>query len=153
MKKIIIATLTAGLLVGCGINLNKEDQGTVIGSLFGVAIGSMIGDGNGRVAAMVLGGIFGAAVGNRIGAQLDERDRLLLANNTQSALEYGKSGVRKDWVNPDTNHSGTTTPGPAYTNQNNRQCRDFTQTIYIDGKREIGKGTACRNSAGEWLLQ
>ena len=152
MKKIIIAAITAALIAGCG-SITKQDQGTALGSIFGVAIGSMIGDGNGRVAAMVLGGIFGAAIGNQIGAQLDERDKLLLANNTQTALEYGHSNVQRGWTNPDTNHSGTTTPLPAYKNQNNRHCRDFTQTIYIDGQREIGKGTACRNSSGEWLLQ
>jgi len=29
-------------------------------------------------------------------------------------------------------------------------CRQFTHTIYIDGKPQTARGTACRNPDGTW---
>jgi len=31
-------------------------------------------------------------------------------------------------------------------------CRDFRQTVEIDGQTEIMEGTACRQSNGTWKL-
>lgn len=151
MKKQVIGALVALSLAGCASPTN-EQQGGVLGGVLGVALGSMIGDGSGKTAAMVLGGIFGAAVGSNIGAQLDERDRMLLAQTTQRSLEYGRSDETSRWRNPDTNHSGTVTPEPAFVNRGGKHCRNFTQTIYIDGQRELGNGQACRVN-GEWMIQ
>lgn len=151
MKNFLIALVATTLLVGCA-NHSKQEQGRVWGAITGIALGSMVGDGNGRTAAMVLGGIFGSAIGSDIGAQLDEKDRMLMTRSTQSALEYGRSNVSNRWSNPDSGHSGDTTPHPAYQNQG-KHCREFTQTIYIGGNREVGKGKACRNNRGEWIIQ
>jgi surface antigen len=40
-------------------------------------------------------------------------------------------------------------PGPAYV-QNGRNCRAYTETIYIDGRPQTARGTACRNPDGTW---
>lgn len=45
----------------------------MIGGLAGVAIGSTMGSGNGKIAAALIAGGIGAYVGNRIGHMLDER--------------------------------------------------------------------------------
>lgn len=150
--KVIMAVLAMTLVAGCAAT--KQEQGTVMGGAVGVALGSMIGDGSGRTAAMILGGLFGATAGSNIGAQLDERDKLLMTRTSQNALEYGRDNETKHWENPNTRHSGTVTPTSVYrTDRGNTVCRDFTQTIYIDGKREIGNGRACRNRQGQWIVQ
>jgi surface antigen len=30
-------------------------------------------------------------------------------------------------------------------------CRQYTHTVYIDGKPQVTRGTACRNSDGSWI--
>jgi surface antigen len=40
-------------------------------------------------------------------------------------------------------------PGPYYVD-NGRRCRAFTETIYIDGRPQTARGTACRNPDGSW---
>jgi surface antigen len=39
--------------------------------------------------------------------------------------------------------------GPAYQDAG-RNCRSFTHTIYVDGRPETARGTACRNPDGTW---
>ena len=40
-------------------------------------------------------------------------------------------------------------PGPSY-EDNGRSCRSYTHTIYIDGRPQTARGTACRNPDGTW---
>ena len=44
---------------------------------------------------------------------------------------------------------GTIVPGPAYQQASNT-CRQYTHTIYIDGKPQTARGAACRNPDGTW---
>src|SRR5215472_13130162 len=53
------------------------------------------------------------------------------------------------WRNPDSGRYGSVVPGPAY-QSNGLQCRQYTHTIYIDGKAEVARGSACRNPDGTW---
>ena len=39
--------------------------------------------------------------------------------------------------------------GPNY-DQNGMNCRQYTHTIYIDGKPQTARGAACRNPDGTW---
>jgi len=65
------------------------------------------------------------------------------------ALERGPSGAPVSWRNPDSGRYGSVVPGPAYQNAG-RNCRSYTHTIYIDGRPETSRGTACRNPDGTW---
>ena len=65
------------------------------------------------------------------------------------ALESGPSGAPVAWRNPDSGRYGSIVPGPAYAS-NGMNCRQFTHTIYIDGKPQTARGTACRNPDGTW---
>jgi surface antigen len=40
-------------------------------------------------------------------------------------------------------------PGPAYQDAG-RNCRSFSHTIYVDGRPQTARGTACRNPDGTW---
>jgi surface antigen len=142
------ATLAA--CAGDGMSGPKESTGTLIGALGGAAIGSQIGGGTGeRVAAAAAGALIGGLIGNRIGAALDDDDKRRAYAAQVQALEYGQSGKPVAWRNPDSGRYGSVMPGPAY-DQGGRQCRQYTHTIFIDGRPQTARGTACRNPDGTW---
>ena len=37
-------------------------------------------------------------------------------------------------------------------NDEGNYCREYTQTIVVDGKRHTGHGTACRDENGTWNI-
>lgn len=142
-------------VIGCARGQNgisKETGGAVLGGIGGGVLGSTIGKGRGKTIAIIAGAVLGSLLGGAIGRQLDERDKLLMARTTQSTLETGRSGEVTTWRNPDTGHEGTVTPKPSYKSSSGQDCREFTQTIYIGGKSETAKGTACRNPDGTWRI-
>ena len=73
-----------------------------------------------------------------------------LTANGRSAADKAElaavaSGERKTWRGDDGSY-GYIAPGAA-----NGDCRDFTHTIYINGRPQVGTGKACK--AGEsWKL-
>jgi surface antigen len=71
-------------------------------------------------------------------------------STTQSALESQKVGETSSWANPDTGHKGEVTPTRTYQSAEGAPCREFTQTIYVEGDYEKVEGKACRNSEGSW---
>jgi surface antigen len=129
----------------------KENTGTLLGAGTGALVGaSVAGGGTGnRVAGGVIGAALGAIIGNRVGAALDDEDKQRAYAAQMDALERGSSGAPVSWRNPDSGRYGTVVPGPAY-QEAGRNCRSFTTTIYIDGRPQTARGTACRNPDGTW---
>jgi surface antigen len=129
----------------------KENSGTLIGAGSGALLGAAVaggGTGN-RVAGAVVGGLLGGLIGNRIGAAMDDEDKQRAYAAQIDALEHAPSGAPVSWKNPDSGRYGTVVPGPAY-QESGRNCRSFTHTIYIDGRPQTARGTACRNPDGTW---
>jgi surface antigen len=129
----------------------RENTGTLLGAGSGALVGAAVaggGAGN-RLAGAGIGALAGALIGNRIGASLDERDRQLAYAAEMDALERGQSGAPVGWRNPNSGRYGSVVPGPAYV-QSGRNCRAYTETIYIDGRPQTARGTACRNPDGSW---
>ena len=151
MKKTLLASvLVVSLaLTACQSTGNKQALGGISGGVIGGLLGSQIGSGTGRVVATGVGAGLGALIGSNIGAQLDQADQERLYYAQTQALESSPSGSRVEWRNPDSGRYGYVTPGPAYS-VNNSNCRDYTHTIYIDGRAETARGTACRQSDGTW---
>jgi surface antigen len=128
----------------------KENTGTLVGALSGAAIGSAFGGGaSGHIAGALIGAGAGALIGNRIGAAMDDEDKKRAYEAEMNALERGPSGAPVGWRNPDSGRYGSVVPGPAY-DQRGRKCRAYTETIYIDGRPQTARGTACRNGDGTW---
>jgi surface antigen len=128
----------------------KENTGTLVGALAGGLIGSQFGGGTGeRIAAGLAGAAIGGMIGNRIGAGMDDEDKQRAYAAQMQALESGRSGAAVAWKNPDSGRYGSVVPGPAY-QANGLQCRQYTHTIYIDGKPQVARGSACRNPDGTW---
>ena len=132
----------AVLSAGCA---TKEETGTLVGAGTGAMIGSAFGRGGGNVAATVGGALIGGFVGNRIGASMDEEDRRRAAAAQSAAFD---SGNRAEWNSPN-GHYGYIEPRPVYY-YNNMQCREFTQTAYVDGRPATMSGRACRGADGQW---
>jgi surface antigen len=146
----VTAALMIGGLAGCsGEGPNKADTGLVLGSVAGGVVGNQIGDGRGRVLATVAGAVVGGIVGSEIGRSMDARDRQLAQEAEFDALERGQSGSKRQWRNPDNGRYGEIVPSKPYKRGAN-DCRDFTHTIYIDGRPQQMRGTACRNPDGTW---
>jgi surface antigen len=151
------AVAVLGLLVaGCagspdGMTGPKENTGTLIGAGSGALLGAAVtggGPGN-KLAGAAVGGLLGGLIGNRIGAAMDDEDKRRAYAAQVDALERGPSGAPVAWKNPDSGRYGSIVPGPAYQDAG-RNCRSYTHTIYIDGRPETSRGTACRNPDGTW---
>lgn len=160
--KIIAVAVTASMLVGCtepdgspgrgimrGGSLNKADVGTAAGVIGGGVLGSTIGSGAGAVAATIGGGLLGGWIGNSIGTSLDNADRNTHARISQSAMETGKP---RSWKNSHNGNHGYFHPHKRYKNRDGQYCREYNQTIYVDGKKHTGHGTACRDEDGTWQI-
>jgi surface antigen len=128
----------------------REGAGTILGSVAGAAIGSQIGGGTGeRIAAGIAGAAIGGLIGNRIGAAMDDEDKQRAYQAQLDALNSGPPGAPVAWENPDSGRHGSIVPGPAY-DRRGVKCRDYTHTIYIDGRPQVARGAACRNPDGTW---
>jgi surface antigen len=127
----------------------RENTGTLVGAGTGALLGAAVAGGGNQLAGAVIGAGLGALIGNRIGAALDDEDKKRAYEAQMNALERGPSGAPVSWKNPDSGRYGTIVPGPAY-QQAGRNCRQFTHTIYIDGRPQTARGTACRNPDSTW---
>src|SRR5438105_8318031 len=147
------AALVAAFLAACSATPEtgqgaKENTGTLFGAVTGGLIGSQFGGVTGeRVAAGLAGAAIGGLIGNRIGAAMDDEDKRRAYVAQIQALESGSSGAAVPWRNPDSGRHGSVVPGPAY-QSNGLQCRQYTHTIYMDGRPEVARGSACRNLDG-----
>jgi surface antigen len=131
---------------------DNEVFGSMIGAIGGGVIGHQVGRGSGQALATFAGVLLGSVVGGRIGRDLDDAERLKLASATQYALENQRSGTRTVWDNPDRRVCGVVVPKPAFKNELNQYCREFQQSIAIDGKKQSAYGTACRQPDGQWKI-
>ncbi|MGP0091580.1 MAG: RT0821/Lpp0805 family surface protein [Xanthobacteraceae bacterium] len=150
--KLVAMAIVGAPLAACAADpsASKEGAGTAFGAITGAVIGSQFGGGPGeRLAAGLAGAAIGGLIGNRIGAEMDEEDRRRAYEAHMRALEAGRDGVAVEWRNQNTGRYGTVVPGPPYQTAGGR-CRTYTQTIYIDGRPQVFKGTACRNPDGTW---
>ena len=129
----------------------RENTGTLLGAGTGALLGAAVaggGTGN-RLTGAAVGGLLGGLIGNRIGSALDDEDKQRAYVAQMDALERAPSGAPVSWKNPDSGRYGMVVPGPAY-QESGRNCRSFTHTVYIDGKPQTARGTACRNPDGTW---
>jgi surface antigen len=93
--------------------------------------------------------ITGGILGGAMGTALDERDRQRAFAAEVQALEYGEPGIPVGWRGEGPKRYGTVVPGAPYQTRG-AKCRDYSHSIYIDGRPQIARGTACRNPDGSW---
>lgn len=149
---VIAVPSIAALLAACSGpdgRVSKADAGLGTGTVLGAVVGSQFGGGSGRIVGTVAGAFIGGVLGHDIGRKLDQRDRMLAEEAEIDAFERGPSGQPRRWRNPNNNRYGEVIPAPPY-QRGGRDCRDYTHTIYIDGRPQAMRGTACRNRDGTW---
>ncbi len=151
-SKPIIAITICLALASCGQGRDKETVGTLAGAGIGGLIGTQLGGGKGKLAAVVLGTLAGAWAGSEVGKSLDKADKAYAQRTAQDALEYNKAKQPSTWRNPDSGNSGTVTPVSTYRNSEGTDCREFETAIFVDGEQEKGIGTACRQADGTWKI-
>ena len=151
IRRIMAVALFGAAVAACTTDSGpNEVGGTLVGAGAGALLGNAIGGSAGnRVAGTIAGAAIGGLLGNRIGAAMDDEDKARAYAAQVQALEGGPSGAPVAWRNPDSGRYGSVVPGPAY-QQQGMSCRQYTHTIYIDGRPQTARGTACRNSDGTW---
>ncbi len=152
----ISVVLLSAMLAACASDpyssSPKQDSGAMTGALMGGILGAAVGGrgaGN-RIAGAAVGAIAGGLIGSAIGASLDEEDRQMAYAAEMQALEAGAPGVAVGWRSERTAYYGSIVPGPYYESAG-RRCRGYTHTIFINGRPESARGTACRASDGRWV--
>jgi surface antigen len=146
-----IVLLTFGLIacVGPAAPGPKTTVGAATGAAAGGLVGAAASGGpEGIIAGVLLGGLLGGAVGNA----LDNADREYARRNAQYSLESAPTGSSTEWRNPDSGHSGSTTPTRTYQTASGTYCREFQRGIIVGGRVEEGYGTACRQPDGSWKV-
>jgi surface antigen len=149
MLRIGFAAVMVLSLNACGPNASKSDVGLGTGAVLGGVVGNQFGKGSGRILGTAAGAIIGGIVGHDIGRGLDQRDRVLAQQAEFDAFERGPSGRPYRWNNPDNGRYGDIVPMESY-RRGTVDCRDYTHTIYIEGRPQAMRGTACRNRDGTW---
>ena len=151
ISRLMALALAGATLAACASDSGpREVGGTLVGAGAGALLGNAIGGAAGnRGAGTVVGAAIGGMVGNRIGAAMDDEDKRRAYAAQVQALESGPSGAPVAWRNPDSGRYGSVVPGPSY-QQQGANCRQYTHTIYIDGRPQTARGAACRNPDGTW---
>ncbi|MFA7275973.1 MAG: RT0821/Lpp0805 family surface protein [Pseudobdellovibrionaceae bacterium] len=149
LSMLVVASLT---LTACMEHMGtNQGIGTATGAVVGGLAGSQLGKGNGQLVAIGAGVLLGSLLGGELGAQLDEADKIK-ASQAQRQAYNAPVGETISWNNPDSGHSGTITPTNEGHSSNGRYCREYSQTIYVDGKQQTGVGQACQNPDGTWQI-
>ena len=151
--------------------------GTGIGAALGGYIGSTIGKGRGNLTATAAGVFIGGALGNSVGHSMDRVHHRTYA--VQQATYYAPPHrrYRPNYVAPIATQNSTIlypnkrSPSPydpprlkrverGYMDDRphnrrhkGRQCREFTQTVRIDGQIKESYGMACLRPDGSWQVQ
>ena len=155
---ITLATSLAACSTGPSYNLYTGGPKQTAGTLLGGAGGGLLGASLGKNAAgdrgfvyTAVGTLLGAVIGNSIGQSLDAADQQYATSTANNALEYYPSGTAAAWRNPDSGNYGTTTPIRTYATDG-ADCRDYETTIYVDGRPQTARGSACRQGDGTWRI-
>lgn len=90
----------------------------------------------------------GGLVSKIEGANLGDEDRKLALQAEYKALEDAPGGQAVPWSGA-SGISGTVVAATPY-QVGSQNCRQYTQTIVVDGKSMMARGAACRNPNGTW---
>lgn len=152
-KAFIWGLLTILILAGCAPGVGpKEQGGALLGAGAGALLGSQLGHGHGRLIAVAVGTLAGAMLGQELGRSIDQSDQQMMSQSVQEGLEHNHNQETTRWTNPDNQHCGSLTPVKTYQTAQNDYCREYLQTVAIDGQERQAYGTACRTANGGWKI-
>ena len=159
LNKPVIAAVN-GVAMGGQFGNDGDDRavGAIAGALLGGAVGASAADDCGSS----YGGYddrygydayyeddYSYDDGRYYGAYAGERyDDGYYYDTFESADPY----QRVSWRDDRYGYAGYVEPQDWYEDDYGRDCRAFSQTIYIDGRRQQASGTACRAPDGTWQI-
>ena len=133
---LILSVHTHSTYAECSEEEGQDILGTLVGAALGGLVGSQFGGGTGNKIAIGAGVLAGGYFGNKVSKAMNCADHEKHYSTTQNALESQKTGETTTWVNPDTGHKGEVTPTRTFQSSDGLPCREFSQTIYIEGDYE-----------------
>ncbi len=164
--KLAILGLCGALVAGCAANPGGSGQlgdacgdlgwGKIGGTLAGAAGGAYVGSrwsGAGRgtqTAATAAGALLGGLAGFLAGRSIDRGQCESAYAARNQALNNAQLGQSINWSQG--NASGSFTPTRTGTDTTGAECREYEQTIRVDGVLETGVGRACRRPDGRWQI-
>lgn len=137
---------------GIGGMGSKQMGGALIGAGLGGLAGSQLGGGSGKLATTALGVVLGGLLGSEAGKSLDRADQAYMHQQTVAALESAPTDKVSTWRNPDSGYEASVVPTRTFQQPNGTYCREYTQSVVIDGKKQQAYGTACRQPDGSWQV-
>lgn len=147
-----LLVLSFALVLGaCTTQQGNRNVGGALGGIAGGVLGAQFGEGSGKTAATIGGALLGMWVGQSLSDNLTSSDRAYYGQATQQA-QQAPIGQTVYWNNPETGNEGTITPMRDGRTAGGAYCREFQQTIMVDGRTERAYGTACRQPDGTWQI-
>ncbi len=128
---------------------DRTALGAVLGGGAGAAIGSQIGSGDGRTAAILGGTILGILVGGSAGQMMDDLDQ----NCVGQALEHAPDGQAIIWNDARSGAKYQVAPVQTIQTDNGQYCREYTATATVGGQKQQTYGMACRQEDGSWQIR
>jgi surface antigen len=84
---------------------------------------------------------------------MDDADRAFMTEQFAKAMDHAMTNHTVTWTNPSSGNQVQVTPTRTYQPENNnRYCREFTQSISEKGQGPATRGTACQQSDGSWQI-
>ncbi len=152
-RKLTMALCLTAIAACSGSNMGpKQTVGGALGAVGGAILGSNVGKGKGNIAAIAAGTLLGAYAGSEVGMSLDRADAMYANQAAQNAFETYPSGQTSTWQNPDSGNYGNVTPTNTYRASSGEYCREYQQTITVQGQSQQAYGTACRTQDGSWRI-
>lgn len=143
LGRLAVVLLSLSLLGGCQNLATNSDTcrgvSTGLGALVGGLLGTQVGKGSGRTAAVVIGAGLGALIGREVGTRFTCEDREAM----DTVLDETPDGESEHWRNSRTGNRFIVTPQETY-QRDGQQCRDYQMEVIVDGERRQADGTACR---------
>lgn len=180
LRRLLLASLISATALGAAPALAGDNTliGTGVGAALGGFLGSHIGKGDGQLAATGAGVFLGGMMGNSVGRSMDRANSAYyggggLATSMSPYPTYpayqptyvappAAPPPQYIFVQPETVEyytprrravlvdEGFVGPPPP---KSKRHCREFTQTIRIDGQVRESYGTACLRPDGTWQIE
>jgi surface antigen len=131
---------------------SADPAGVIAGALIGGLLGNTAVSGNGRTGATVAGIIVGGALGASLTRSLDCEDRSYSYKAYYDGFNGGRANQDYAWTNPKNGRRGVVRIGDYYNDPDGFRCTTFSQTIYIAGRPQEGRGRACQQPGGSWAI-
>lgn len=112
------------------------------------------------LAILLIGGLTGLVMLDTLVEREFERQALIKAKDNQAvvqarmnALENEISGTEVSWTNPDSGSFGKMTPVETWRTKSGQYCREFKESVTMDGVTNMERGVACRTAGALWKVR